>query len=683
MQTLHAKDEDSQLGTVQAPLYSRLRSAAIVLRRDGTVLSLNPEGREWMDSVGISEKVVGFEKLFLPVDETWPMERILGSVKDDGMARIGRFHQPGETATRHFAFLFSPLNGDDEADVLVQPIQADNSQGDRDSWTQSLSPLAQEHGAELFQLNGFLNAIVDSSTETSIIAISASGTILSFNEGACRMFQYPRTDVVGRLRAAELFQDAEDGAWEDLHRKAREEGKCQQLLMLRRRDGTVFPSLVDLTPLRDSNRQSLGLLMLSRDMTDTLQTQRALEEKQEQLEFLNTLALSISQTLELEAICAISLRHLMGKFNGILGGLYLKNRNDGSLRLTAVEPADRSRRLMQLLQPSQDDFILAEEGEVLLHDLSHMSFIQGADGIRTPATRLILPLLPKASFVGLLVILARDRVVRSEETLSFLSALGTSIGGAIENAILYFESLSKSVEIRKQNQELDEFAYIISHDLKEPLAGISFISNLLVDEYYESFDATARTYINNLKDFSQRLGSLIDALLELSRIGRVNSPYEETKIIDVIHNVSQSLSYRIATKDTQLKLPEDLPTVYGEKTRIEQVFFNLLSNAIKFNDKDRVVIEIEWREEEDRFILFSIKDNGIGIEERYFESIFKIFERLHQREEYEGNGAGLTIVKKIIEHHGGRIWLESELGAGTTFHFTLPKNQPSNMQVTP
>ncbi|MDH7516562.1 MAG: ATP-binding protein [Bacteroidota bacterium] len=601
------------------------------------------------------------------------LRTLVDDVTRERTFRAVSFIQENEGETMTTGILLIPGGREDMGEVLL--VILGRPDVTLASGTQDLDLLMNERAAELSQLNGFLTAIVDSSTETSIIAVGPGGTILSFNEGACRMFLYMRTEVVGRMQASELFADGDSDtdSWEELHRLAREEGKCQRLLRMKRKDGTVFSALADVTPLLDADRRPIGTLLLARDMTETMRTQEALEEKQKQLQFLNTLSYSVGQTLEPEEICSIALHQLLDRFDGILGGVFLKEQGDGGIRLVVIEPDNRRGRLHQILQPTQDDFVLAEEGEILLHDLSHIAVIQSADGTPTPGTKLVLPLLSKASFVGLIVLLIRERLKRSEELLSFLSAVSSNIGGALENALLYIESLKKSQEIKKQNQELDDFAYVVSHDLKEPLAGISFISNLLFDEYYETLDETARAYINNLKEFSQRLGSLIDALLELSRIGRVNAPFEEVQIIDVIHNVCQSLSYRLATKETQLKLPEELPVVYGEKTRIEQVFFNLLSNAIKFNDKESVIVEIGWKPSDEGFIEFLVRDNGIGIEEQYFEKIFRIFERLHQREEYEGNGAGLTIVKKIVEHHGGRIWLESEPGVGTTFHFTLPK----------
>ncbi|MBL0175401.1 MAG: PAS domain S-box protein [Ignavibacteria bacterium] len=601
------------------------------------------------------------------------MSAVIRAVLEKGMPRTARFYHIAHGGNEPFDFVFSPCTVDGVDCVCLQPVGYKGFRPGGDEGGLDLNLLVKERTAEISELNGFLGAIVDSSTETFIIAIGTNGTVLSFNEGACRMFLYPRNEVVGRIYASQLYSTEEQAqyTWEEMERSAKVQGKSRRTVTLQRRDGSTFPALVDLTPLRNAERQSLGTLFLGRDITESLRTQQALEEKRDQLEFINSLSLRISQTLELEAICALSLQHLNSKFDSAIGGVYLKNRNDGTLRLVSIEPRERRETYGELLAPTVDDYILAEEGEVLLHDLSHFSAV-GMRDTEAPMTKLMLPLLPKASFIGVLVLLVNTSMTRSEELLSFLSAIGTLIGGALENAALYLESLNKSIEIKKQNQELDEFAYVVSHDLKEPLAGISFISNMLVDDYFEMLDSTGKTYVNSLIEFSKRLGSLIDALLELSRIGRITQPPEVVDIAEVLHTVSQNLAFRLSKDDVEFVFPETSPKVIGDKTRIEQVFHNLVSNAFKFNDKPHIRVEIRWRETGDGFVEFSIGDNGIGIEPEYFEKIFKIFERLHQREEYEGNGAGLTIVKKIVENHGGRIWLDSLLDHGTTFYFTLP-----------
>ena len=490
------------------------------------------------------------------------------------------------------------------------------------------------------------------------------------------MFLYSKQDVIGRITAHDLFapSDREYGVWDQMVKDAMARGKCERMVSLLRRDGTIFPALVDLTPLRNADGQILGTLFLGRDVSETLRTQRELRARKDELEFINNLTLKISETLKLEEIASVSLRQMVRQFEGIVGGLYFLDREAMQFTPMAFSQDDLPNTVKNAFRPSLEDGLLMEKGEALVRGVREYHRIKEY-GSNEPRVTLMIPLVHKASLIGAVSIVTPLHLRRDEELLRFTNALGTSVGGSLENAILFDDSITKSQEIAKQNQELDEFAYVVSHDLKEPLAGISFISNLLVDEYYESFDETGKTYISSLIDFSKRLGSLIDALLDLSRIGRISSPPERVDLKEVLYNVEQNLSHRISKNNASLVLPKNVPYVYGDKTRIEQVFFNLIGNAIKFNDKPNPSVHVLLEEADNEFWQFGVKDNGIGIEPEYFEKIFKIFERLQPREEYEGNGAGLTIVKRIIEHHDGNIWLESELDKGTTFYFTLPKFQ--------
>lgn len=551
-----------------------------------------------------------------------------------------------------------------------QSIEADEEK------KSNLDLLIEERTAELNELNRFLTAIVDSSTETFIIAVGSNGLILSFNEGACNLFQRSKTEVVGKEHIQDLFADVENKniIWEDMIRIAHQNGMCRRMLDVIKKNSFTFPALTDLTPLRNAENQVLGMLFVGRDISESQLTQIALEQRRQELEFINTLSLEISQTLNPEEIGSISLRNSLRIFQGIAGSIYLRMDPEEDPKLTAIEVPTGHAFLAKNIILTRKDHNALQDGELILREFSleNEKLVEEIKSDRLGY--LAISLTSKGKYVGGMVIATKEKIEHSEELKRFVSAIGATVGSAIENAILYADILKKSAEIKRQNKELDEFAYIVSHDLKEPLAGIAFISNLIVQEYYERFDSTGQIYISSLIDFSKRLDSLIDTLLDLSRIGRIIQPSEEVDINQVLREVRQNLSYRIENQHIKIVKPSTFPNVFGDKTRITQVFFNLMGNAMKFNDKPEPIVEVGYRQSPDDtdFITFFIRDNGIGIEEIYFEKIFKIFERLHSREEYEGTGAGLTIVKKIVEHHGGKIWVESILDEGTTFYFSLP-----------
>jgi PAS domain S-box-containing protein len=230
-------------------------------------------------------------------------------------------------------------------------------------------------------------------------------------------------------------------------------------------------------------------------------------------------------------------------------------------------------------------------------------------------------------------------------------------------------------DLARSNRELDDFTYVVSHDLKEPLRGIDAFSTFLAEDYADKLDEQGQKYVGVLRDSAMRMNALIEDLLVLSRIGRTGQTYATVSVQSLLEDVRQDLSFTLEQKKVDLRIQPDLPTITCQPAHLKQVFENLISNAIKFNDKPRPVVEIACHEDHSLYTL-SVRDNGIGIDERYHEKIFQIFQRLGRREDYEGIGAGLTICKKIVEARGGKIWLESKVGQGSTFLFTIPKEVP-------
>ena len=221
------------------------------------------------------------------------------------------------------------------------------------------------------------------------------------------------------------------------------------------------------------------------------------------------------------------------------------------------------------------------------------------------------------------------------------------------------------------NKSLDEFTYIAAHDLKEPLRGIHNYASFLKEDYAAQLDETGRQYIGSIQRLAERLSTLIDSLMVYSRLG-VSELAKDTVDVDaVVDAVAEDLS-RLWTKEgIELRRIGRLGMVQGDAARIGEVFQNLFSNAAKYNDKPQKWIEIGC-DRSGAQPVFYVRDNGIGIPPHHHDSIFRIFKRLHEQNKYGGGtGAGLTIVRKIVERYGGRIWLESAPGEGTVFYFTL------------
>jgi signal transduction histidine kinase len=231
----------------------------------------------------------------------------------------------------------------------------------------------------------------------------------------------------------------------------------------------------------------------------------------------------------------------------------------------------------------------------------------------------------------------------------------------------------RNEELHQSNKELDDFAYIASHDLKEPLRGIHNFSSFLIEDYSDKLDEEGRSKLETLMRLTHRMETLIDSLLHFSRLGRVDLAIDQVDLNGIVAEVLDSLAITLGETGTEVKIPKPLPTVRADRARVGEIFYNLVVNALKYNDKPEKWIEIgAFQDGDGRPPVFYIRDNGIGIPEKHHDSVFRIFKRLHGRDKFGGGtGAGLTIVKKIVERHHGRIWLESSAGEGTTFYFTL------------
>ena len=228
-------------------------------------------------------------------------------------------------------------------------------------------------------------------------------------------------------------------------------------------------------------------------------------------------------------------------------------------------------------------------------------------------------------------------------------------------------------EIRKKNEELETFVYMVSHDLKNPVVSIQgFCSSILKNQRDELNEKTL-FYLQRVQANASLMSSLLEDLLELSRIGRIEDKKTEISVQEVIKSVWAGVSTSLATQDVEFILPKNLPQVLYSEKRLYQIFSNLLSNALKFRDEDRKTkVEIGHQEDKDNYTFF-VLDNGIGIEQKYHNKIFESFSQLKDIKS-EGTGMGLAIVKKIVETNQGKVWVESQKGAGSTFYFTIPKN---------
>jgi PAS domain S-box-containing protein len=236
---------------------------------------------------------------------------------------------------------------------------------------------------------------------------------------------------------------------------------------------------------------------------------------------------------------------------------------------------------------------------------------------------------------------------------------------------LMVETLRDRTEsLERSNKELEQFAYVASHDLQEPLRMVASYTQLLSKRYKGKLDSDADEFISYAVDGANRMQMLINDLLDYSRVGTRGKDFVMTKFDDVLEKTLGDLKKAVEESGAKVTI-DPLPSLMSDEGQIGQLFQNLISNAIKFRGDDPPQIHISSEKNENKWI-FSVRDNGIGIDSEYSNRIFEIFQRLHSKEEYAGSGIGLAICKKIVERHGGNIWIESEPGKGSTFYFTIP-----------
>ena len=249
-----------------------------------------------------------------------------------------------------------------------------------------------------------------------------------------------------------------------------------------------------------------------------------------------------------------------------------------------------------------------------------------------------------------------------------------------KNLEIQIEEKTKSlkeniVQLQKSNQDLEGFAYAASHDLAEPLRTISSFLQL-IQRKEKNLSSESREFMDFAISGAHRMKKLLDGLLVYARVGQKKTDISQLDLNQVLNVVLSNLSKLITEKQADIQY-SSLPMISGHDSSIIQLFQNLVANAIKFHHHDRPpVIKIAWQRQDEHF-LFSFSDNGIGMEDIFFEKAFKLFGRLHTIQEYKGNGLGLALCKRVVENHGGKIWLDSQLGVGTSVYFTLPTSTNS------
>ncbi|AFZ68149.1 PAS domain S-box [Deinococcus peraridilitoris DSM 19664] len=284
-----------------------------------------------------------------------------------------------------------------------------------------------------------------------------------------------------------------------------------------------------------------------------------------------------------------------------------------------------------------------------------------------------LPVLVKGEPVGILGVVLFEQRPWAHVDKVVLETVARSLGVAMENARGVAELAQRTQELERSNQELEQFAYIASHDLQAPLRAVTSFAQLISDRYGALLDERGQVYLRQIVSNGQHMKHLVDDLLAFSRLHTQRRALKPISSAAVLATVVERLKADIEALGAQVAWDSQaLPSVLADRGQLDSLLQNLLQNALKYH-RSGVAPHVRVSAERDAgFWRFAVTDNGIGIGQQHFERVFEIFQRLHSRAEYEGTGIGLAVCKRIVEGHGGHLWLESTPGAGSTFYFTLP-----------
>jgi PAS domain S-box-containing protein len=501
-------------------------------------------------------------------------------------------------------------------------------------------------------------AILDAAVD-AIMTIDQQGAVESMNPAAEKLFGYPAAEVIGKnvkMLMPEPYRHEHDGYLHNYlttgHKKII--GLGREVVGLRR-DGSTFPMHLAVSELRmGTQRMFTGI---ARDITDLRDAIRQLEESEIRTRTILETAVDAIITIDdhglieslnpaAERLFGYAAQDVVGKNVKMLMPPPYRDEHDGYLTnyLTTGNK--------KIIGSGREVVGLRKDGSTFPMDLAVSEVNLGF----------------RRLFTGIVRDVSERK--KAEEQLRFYAA----------------ELQDRNADLLRSNQELDEFAYIASHDLKEPLRGIHNYSTFLLEDYKHQLDHEGVTKLETLKRLTQRMDEFLDSLLEFSRVGRMELAIRDTDLGVLLDEIIDSLRITLQERGVEVRIPQPLPVIRADRVRVGEIFRNLITNAMKYNDKPQKWIEIGFGVDlglesldkdqgepvPDDSPVFYVRDNGIGIPKKHYAAVFRIFKRLHPREDFGGGtGVGLTIVKKIVERHGGRIWIDSKPGQGTCFYFTL------------
>jgi PAS domain S-box-containing protein len=513
-------------------------------------------------------------------------------------------------------------------------------------------------------------ALVEASTN-AIIVIDPADRVLVWNPAAERMLGYSKTEMVGTpitritpgdglLSAVQAVRDPTSSAHDG------PQGRDQIETVARRKDRSEFP--ISMSVFGHMAGSTWARTCIIRDITDQESHEKALKLKFEELKRLNEELVSTQEELRQNYDDLTKAEHAERETSQYLENLI----NYANAPIIVWDPDYRIslfNHAFELLTGKPSDSMIGQDLDLLFPEKFREEamdiILRTATGERLDVVE--IPILHISGDIRTVLWNSATLFTPDGKTVLATIAQGQDITDRkkAEDALQEY-----AANLKQSNEDLERFAYVASHDLREPLRMVTSFSQLLEKNYKGRLDADADEFIGYIVEGGRKMDALVNDLLEFSRITSRGKPFEPTDMNAVLSEVLKNLSVTIRENNVEIEAGM-LPIVSVDRSQMALVFQNLVANAIKFREASAPVIAIDATRVRNEWVL-SVRDNGIGIDPEYHEKIFELFQRLHSRDEYPGTGIGLAICKRIVERHGGRIRVESQPGEGSTFFFSIP-----------
>jgi PAS domain S-box-containing protein len=482
---------------------------------------------------------------------------------------------------------------------------------------------------EIFRL------LVESVKDYGIFVLDPQGYVRSWNLGAERIKGYRAEEILGvHFSRFYPIEDINAGKPAMELEVATREGKFEDLGWRIRKDGSLFWANVVITALRDRSGKLVGFGKVTRDLTERKQVEEALRASEERFRLM-------VDSVKDYAILSLDPEGRITTWN------------QGSQRLKGYTSKEIIGKHFSVFYPKEDIEAGKPDQELIVANEQGSFEDEGwrikKDGSRFWASVVITAMRDSNGVLRGFSKVTRDLTVRKQ----------------------YEEELKKKgVALSAANKELEAFSYAVSHDLRSPLRGIDGFSQALLEDYGDKLDDLGKQYLRFIREGTQKMGKLIDDLLNLARLTRANMSMVEVDLSRIAKTITQNLQNQDPRRNARVNIQDGI-VVKGDPGLLTVVLENLLNNAWKFTAKKaETFIEFGVKEEKDRSVYF-VRDNGAGFDMKYYGKLFGAFHRLHPDTDFKGTGVGLATVRRIITRHNGEVWAESKVGEGTTFYFTL------------